>query len=108
MSACISELLNPQTLGDSRPQELLSFLQTNVASTDICEYMLKELFLSQMSGTIFCVSYVSCIFMHLRDACIKAFKNVQENPSVLLRVFVSVRWNNKTEDFRQPFFYQKS
>ena len=31
MSARVSELLNPQSLGDSRPSNVLSFLRTNVA-----------------------------------------------------------------------------
>ena len=48
MRARVSELLNPQSLGDSRPSDVLSFLRTNVARTNILEYMLKELFLPRM------------------------------------------------------------
>ena len=48
MSARVSQLLNPQNLGDSRPSDVLSFLRTNVARTNILEYMLKELFLLRM------------------------------------------------------------
>ena len=48
MSARVAQLLNPESLGDRKPSEILTFLKTNVARNDISNDMLKELFISRM------------------------------------------------------------
>ena len=52
MSARVSELLNPQALGDRKPSELLIFLKASVARNDVSQHMLRELFISRMPENI--------------------------------------------------------
>ena len=95
MSARVSELINPQSLGDNRPSDVLSFLRTNVARADISDCMLKELFLLRMPEEIrlsLCIMHDASLdqlaqaadrMMDAKNAYSshKVFGNSLENPS---------------------------
>ena len=52
MSARVTRLLHPESLGDKRPPEMLSYLKANLARNDVSVDMLRELLISRMPDEI--------------------------------------------------------
>ena len=52
MSTRVTSLLHPESLGDRRPSEILSYLKANLAQNDVFVDILPEFFVSRMPEEI--------------------------------------------------------
>ena len=98
MTARVSQLLNPETLGDRKPSEMLTFLKANVARNDISENMLKELFISRMPEN---VRMSLCTMPHASlDALAAAADKMMETTSAMMFAGSSSFQNSYVADNR--------
>ena len=96
MTARVSEPLNPETLGDRKPYEMLTFLKANVARNDISGNMSKELFISLMPENVR-MSLCTMPYASL-DALAAAADKMMETTSAMMFAGLSSFQNSHAAD----------